>query len=380
MRHHLFIVIRIARGPNIIEETENYKHLGVNCNKYTGLKVNLKEAADKLKGTFLSLVHCGLVDASGLHPLSCKKLYCSVVLPKALYGCEVWYNLNETDILLLERAHRYCVKYMQNLRLRCRTDVALSLLGIWSLESEINYRKLILFGQFCRLNSEIWVKNVFLVRLDSFSTYGQSQEGFISDIVRLLEQYALRQYLDQYLLTGHFPSKYSWKREIRSKINSHEVGNWYNRISAPEFSRFRCLHSEFKPCELWVFSKKKPTFLPQCRSVVQMMSNLVTNNADRRICRNCNKVSTNIIDHCISECYYVQEERLILWENIFHFDHKLFAILGGLSNEVLSLVLLGAQSNELAEMLQNREEIFQIICIVNLHRVWMKFTSYATFS
>ena len=52
--------------------------------------------------------------------------------------------------MLLERAHRFCVKYMQGLSIRTRTDAALSLLGIYSIESEIDFRKLTLFGQFCR--------------------------------------------------------------------------------------------------------------------------------------------------------------------------------------------------------------------------------------
>ena len=40
-------------GPHIVNEDVNYKHLGVNCNKYLSIDVNLKEAASKLKGTFL---------------------------------------------------------------------------------------------------------------------------------------------------------------------------------------------------------------------------------------------------------------------------------------------------------------------------------------
>lgn len=46
-------------GPNEVNETENYKHLCVNCNKYLDLKVYLKDAADKLKGTFMSIANCG---------------------------------------------------------------------------------------------------------------------------------------------------------------------------------------------------------------------------------------------------------------------------------------------------------------------------------
>ena len=76
----------------------------------------------------------------------------------------LWDNLNDSELLSLERAHRFCVKHMQFLYLRTRIDVALSLLCIFPIELELDFRKLTLFGQFCRLNSNIWVKIVLLHR------------------------------------------------------------------------------------------------------------------------------------------------------------------------------------------------------------------------
>ena len=69
---------------NEIKKSENYKHLGVNCNKYLNLNVNIKDCTDKLKGTFMSIANCGFF--SDINPLTCIKLYRSVVLPKALIG------------------------------------------------------------------------------------------------------------------------------------------------------------------------------------------------------------------------------------------------------------------------------------------------------
>ena len=90
-----------------------------------------------------------------LHPLTCKTIYKSIVLPKALKGCENWDILSDTDLLTLERAHRFCVKHMQSLSTCTRTDTALSLLGVFPIETDIDFRKLTLFGQFCRLNLDI---------------------------------------------------------------------------------------------------------------------------------------------------------------------------------------------------------------------------------
>ena len=73
--------------------------------------------------------------------LSCKKIYSSVVLPKALYGCESRFCLTASQILIYEKkTHRFCVKFMQGLSIRTRTDAALSLLGIYSFGLKLTLR------------------------------------------------------------------------------------------------------------------------------------------------------------------------------------------------------------------------------------------------
>ena len=152
----------------------------MNTNNYLSHKINIKNAIDRLKCTFLSLICiqqgffiktiCILSRAK--HYIT---IYDSIVLPKALYGFGNWCNLTESEILSLERAHRFCVKHIQSLSTCTRTDGALSLLSVFPIEVEIEFRKLTLFGQMCRLNSNtcIWVKNVFLNRLimTSYTTH-----------------------------------------------------------------------------------------------------------------------------------------------------------------------------------------------------------------
>ena len=72
------------------------------------LKVNIKDASDK----FVSLVNCCIVHEHGLHPQSCQKIYKCTAVPKDLYGCETLYTVTKFDILSLERAHRFRIKYI----------------------------------------------------------------------------------------------------------------------------------------------------------------------------------------------------------------------------------------------------------------------------
>ena len=155
----------------------------------------------------MSLINCGLVHSDGLLPLSYKKIYEAVVLPKALYGCETWFSLTTNNILLLERAHRFCVKYMQGLSTRTRTDSALSLLGMFSIEFEIDLRKLTLFGQFCRNNMNCWEFECFYRRLASFMVNKETQTGYFPDIYRIMRKYGLSEYFEFYIRFNVFPSK-----------------------------------------------------------------------------------------------------------------------------------------------------------------------------
>ena len=57
-------------------------------------------------------VNSGILNNGVLHPLKCKTIYKSMVLTKTLYGCENLANSNDTELLTLERAHRFRVKHM----------------------------------------------------------------------------------------------------------------------------------------------------------------------------------------------------------------------------------------------------------------------------
>ena len=87
----------------------------------------------------------------------------------------------------MERAHRFCVKFMQFLPKSTSTDVALALFGFNSIETEIDYRKLIFVGQLCRLTGDHRVKTVFHHRLIHYS----ENDRFFPDIYRILTKYAL---------------------------------------------------------------------------------------------------------------------------------------------------------------------------------------------
>ena len=137
-----------------------------------------------------------------------KRIYDTVVLPKALYGCELWSSMSQTDILLLERLHRLSLKTIQEIDRKTRTCVALGLIGSSDLKYEIEKRKATFIGQLCRLDPHFAVKRLFLQRMTSHYFFKDVRYGFIIDIFRFLGEYNFEHILIEYLNSGVFPSKF----------------------------------------------------------------------------------------------------------------------------------------------------------------------------
>ena len=140
------------------------------------------------------------------------------MIPRALYGCEFWHDISNSDLLLLERSHRICVKSIQNIDRCTRSCVALSLLGSLSLEKDIQKRKLILFGQLCRLDLFYTFKRIFIYRLISQFYFNDLTHGFVLDSLNILSKFNLMHMVRDFISLGQFPGKCSWKTITNGKL------------------------------------------------------------------------------------------------------------------------------------------------------------------
>ncbi|CAG2232008.1 unnamed protein product [Mytilus edulis] len=119
-----------------------------------------KNAAKKLKKNLHSLYSAG-VNPKGLTPITNTLIWKRFVLPTALYSCEVWGQLSNSEIELLERTQRYAARYIQCMDKYSPTDSTTSNLGLWSLEAVIDKFKLLFFGRLCRSKSGTTHKKLF---------------------------------------------------------------------------------------------------------------------------------------------------------------------------------------------------------------------------
>ena len=117
--------------------------------------------------------------------MTSRTICCSVIIPCALYGCELWNRYSSTDMQNLETSHRFC----QGLKQRTPTDLALNTINLNYIETIINYRKLQFYCVVYLVNT--WLNKYFWTYwLDIYIMIKQTS-GFIPDIYRLLQNYNL---------------------------------------------------------------------------------------------------------------------------------------------------------------------------------------------
>ncbi|XP_052799264.1 uncharacterized protein LOC128230877 [Mya arenaria] len=238
-------------GHDLVPTQKKYTHLGIICNETLSVQECVQEACTKLRGSYLNIC------SSGINPdtVSAKTLrtyYQSVILPRALYGCELWTNISKNEIQRLEVAHRFCVKQMQGFQRSVATKFVLSTLNITSIEVLIDCKKLQFFGQMCRLPCQYLAKIIFNSRLIRYINFDRQTVGFVPDIYRLCQKYLLVDYITQYINTGQFPSKYEWKKTIHKSVTDNIIVHLLLYCHAKEEYRNSLWDTIYEQCNLRV--------------------------------------------------------------------------------------------------------------------------------
>ncbi len=294
---------RWCYGSSAIEEVSSYKHLGLLQTKRMQPPGDIDSVVNTVRGTFFSLSNIG-VHASGLNPLTALKLYKSIVLPRALFGCDLWSDIPVHSMRKLEVIHHFCLKYMQGFRKRTRSDAVLGMLGETSIESFIDLQKLnFLFG-LCSSRANYVVRYLFLQRLYQYRMHcSVVHKGFIPDITRILHKYGLSDYLDRFAEYSVFPGKYVWKSVCKTAILCKEEQSWRERmLLSRDFDRFRYVQTDLSPSYIW----KSALRMPGTFDISYHLARLCTLNENtfhnEFICSKCWSSCDDELKHLLSDC------------------------------------------------------------------------------
>ncbi|XP_063431682.1 uncharacterized protein LOC134714370 [Mytilus trossulus] len=357
---------------DIIPLVTSAKHVGIllNC-KFRSMDQTLN-ACRVLRSTALSVLNSG-IHPSILNPLTCSKIILQICYSKALYGCELWNNLTQTEITMLERSHRFVCKIIQGLPKRTRSDKCTSLLGWFSVESIINRCKLLFFGRLCRLKSSALPKRIMISRLMEFKhKCVPEQLGFIPDIYKAAEKYNITDYIVNFANTGSFPSKKLWSVIVNQNINASEETWWSYRISCDnDFYMFRRIHSAIKPHKAWTIAKQFPELRASAKYVIDLCS-IVRYEDGHLLCDKCGKFFLNIVEHLLVSCDFIQDKRDDLWQDIININPIQFSVfMDSLSAHEFTTTILSCNTSY--ELENDELTFFSKTCVRHVEKICRDF-------
>ena len=157
---------------------------------------------------------------------------------------------------MLEKSHRFCLKFIQCIPKYTRTDICVSLIGSRNICFQIEQRKLFFMGKLCCLSSLHVSRSIFLYRIVAFyhDTRNIPHYGFVPEIVRLLRKYSLEMNLLDFMQTGLSRHKHPWKTLVRNVISGKAKSKWYSsmfgNISLRYFISIKSFYSNYNLWEL----------------------------------------------------------------------------------------------------------------------------------
>jgi hypothetical protein len=301
---------RMARkwflGEKAIVEGLTAKHVGVHLNTDRKHNISVEKASQCGRKAFLGLVGAG-VRPRGLNPITSSRLYKVIVLPRFLYGCELWTNLSQKNLIQLETVNRFCIKQMQGLSIRTRSVIALGLLGLYPIELEIDRRKLTFWANTHRLPEKSLAKKVMNQTMEDESN------DYAIDIRRILRKYKL----SDVMVASEIPSKYTWKLTVKKAIDDyHSVSQRDLVIDDIDFRVYSHVMepASVKPYIGWrlVRDVKSHRY-----NLVFLIMSLVSSGAVCPIlCEHCGLLSDNQLHHFLLECPTTGMARRVFWGRI----------------------------------------------------------------
>ena len=117
-------------------------------------KINIEEKVTLSRKAAYALMGAGLHSGNGLTKQLCAYLWNTYVIPRLVYGLEVQ-QLTRTDIEVLEKFQRKCLRHTQGLPDKTPNCVTLSLIGVPPVETIVHQNMLNLFVSSARSQNSV---------------------------------------------------------------------------------------------------------------------------------------------------------------------------------------------------------------------------------
>ena len=153
-------------GPAKVKEVMEYDHVGVKTSTQNDSCTGLEERIGKARRALHAISGLG-IRKRGLNIATCNIIFWTIVVPIALFGCELW-RLEGHSISILESFQVYAGKRIQRFHPRSPNICSFVGLGWMRLARIVQVRKLLFIRSIMILDDENLTKRIFIERAIKF--------------------------------------------------------------------------------------------------------------------------------------------------------------------------------------------------------------------
>lgn len=348
------IVYKWCMDEKEIEQVDQFVHVGIRLSCSFKSKTRTHEMCNKGKSQIGAMSGVG-VRGDGLNPLTSAHIWEKVTLPSILYGAELWNNLTKGEIDELEKVQKFAAKRIQGFDKRTHDEIVRRCLEWNTMNSIIDYKKLMFLHKLIFLDESTIAKQLFLYRLYDYMLGVQTQ-GFVPDIVNILKRYDLTDALYTYTVGGQFMDKIPWKFTVRNQIESVERDIWENSLKQKGDTVYACEVLTDQHENLYKLAKRHPKYRFQIQSIVKVCTYPILN--EQIPCALCDDYIDDRIQHLICNCNVLNVPRNHMWDEITDvLGTNLSSELYNMDDKQMICILLGQSWKAMNEYIEQNEDI-----------------------
>ena len=318
-------------GGQKVKERERYDHLGVitSCDENDSTRVN--ERLSKARKVLNVATGIG-IKRKGLNMFTCNAVFWNIVVPTALFGCEVWF-LTANDITDIEKFQVYAGKRLQRLHPHTPNICSFAALGWIHLEILIWIRKVIFIRTIFLMEDTEVIKKIFKLRVQRFC---ENPDVAIINRGRspVFEMLHAAMHLNMFNMVIEYTEGIrEWSKDTWSKIaweNGWKICDQRNSTLInfhKDLDLVKIIGTEVFYSTWWTISDLFPECTYFCETMIKLIchgSKLKCDNAalkaeprNSRLCINCVQNSIDNAKHMIIQCEDTEHDRAEMLREIY---------------------------------------------------------------
>ena len=208
-----------------IEAVKEGTHLGILIGVNRDLNSRrVDECIALATRTMYALFGAGLHGRNGLSLPAVRKIWKSFIAPRLLYGSELW-QLDNKHIHRLEIFQRGKLRQLQNLPARCANSAVYFMIGILSVEAQIDLRIFTLLRNSLENRSGM----EYNIALRQMAIKDSTSSSWFVYANKRLEKYGLPSVHD---LLISCPPRMEWKRKIHDSVEEFCVNSYKESVTS----------------------------------------------------------------------------------------------------------------------------------------------------